>query len=181
MSCFRCNTTKSFIFLLEYCQWKVGLKASKKSLVFVTIQHFIFTSDISSFRPAIIYKNFKFTQKTHLREDAAFLHFRLKESSENMRFLVKRKHAETNKKMIFPVFFTSEMNILFFMQWKVLIMSSKLCKREPMKCWHDQLKLTPLWKELWLWYMITLQKRPHEMLAWSTEMNTILKGTLTMI
>ena len=177
MACFRCNTTENLIFSLIYRQQKVDLNTSKKWLVFVTIRHGKFHLYVQ-----LLYRKISYLHKnTHLREDAAFLHFRLKESSENMRFLVKRKHAETNKKMIFPVFFTSEMNILFFMQWKVLIMSSKLCKREPMKCWHDQLKLTPLWKELWLWYMITLQKRTHEMLAWSTEMNTILKGTLTMI
>ena len=50
-----------------------------------------------------------------------------------------------------------------------------------MKCWHDQLNWTPLWKELWPWYYIALQNRNHEMLASSTEMNTIMKGTLIMI
>ena len=58
MACFRCNTTKNFIFLLKYRQRNVYLGTSKKSLVFVTIRH--------------------------LRKDAAFLQFRLKESSENV-------------------------------------------------------------------------------------------------
>ena len=44
MACFRCNTTENFIFLLKYRQQKVDLKTSKKLLVFVTIQNFVFTS-----------------------------------------------------------------------------------------------------------------------------------------
>ena len=61
------------------------------------------------------------------------------------------------------------------------ITSSELCKKELMRCWHDQLKWAPLWNELWLRYKVTLLKRTHEMLAWSTEMNTIMKGILTKI
>ena len=39
---------------------------------------------MSSLRTAIVYENL--SKNTHLRKDTAFLHFRLKESSENMNF-----------------------------------------------------------------------------------------------
>ena len=42
--------------------------------------------DISSLPTAIVYKNFIFPQEYALEEDAAFLHFCLKENSENMIF-----------------------------------------------------------------------------------------------
>ena len=77
MACFRCNTTENFIFSLKYRQRKVDLNTSKKLLVFVTIRHHI---RLSYTKISYLRKN------THLRKDAAFLHFRLKESSENMIF-----------------------------------------------------------------------------------------------
>ena len=82
MACFRCNTTENFIFLLKYRQRKVDLNTSKKSLVFVTIRHgkFHLYVQLSNTKISYLRKN------THLRKDAAFLHFRLKESSENMIF-----------------------------------------------------------------------------------------------
>ena len=79
MACFRCNTTEIFIFSLKYCQRKVNLNTSKKSLVFVTLRQ-----NISSLRQAIIYEKFIFTRKYALVERCYFLNFRLKESSENM-------------------------------------------------------------------------------------------------
>ena len=79
MACFRCNTTENFIFLLKYRQRKVDLNTSKKSLVFVTIRHLYV--QLSYTKISYLRKN------THLRKDAAFLHFRLKESSENKIFL----------------------------------------------------------------------------------------------
>ena len=76
-ACFRCNLTKNFIFFLKYRQQKVDLNTSKKSLVIVTVQYHIQLS----------YMKISYLRKyTHLREDAAFLHFRLKKSSENMIF-----------------------------------------------------------------------------------------------
>ena len=78
MACFRCNTTENFIFSLKYRQRKVDLNTSKKSLVFVTIRHHI---RLSYTKISYLRKN------THLRKDAAFLHFRLKERWENMIFL----------------------------------------------------------------------------------------------
>ena len=97
MPCFRCNAIENFIFSLKYCQLKVDLNIKKKSLVFVTIRHL--HTKISYLR-----------KNTHLRKDAALLHFRLKKSSENM---------------IFPwnAFFTNfrKMKILFFMQWELII------------------------------------------------------------
>ena len=44
MACFPCNTTENFIFSLKYCQQKVDPNTSRKSHVFGTIRHFIFTS-----------------------------------------------------------------------------------------------------------------------------------------
>ena len=78
MARFRCNMTENFIFLLKYRQRKVDLNTSKKSLVFVTMRHLYV--QLSYTKISYLRKN------THLRKDAAFLHFRLKESSENMIF-----------------------------------------------------------------------------------------------
>ena len=64
MNCFRCNTIEIFIFLLKHCQ---------RNRLF-SLQY-----DISSLRPTIVYGK-------HFRKDAAFLHFRLKESPENVIF-----------------------------------------------------------------------------------------------
>ena len=82
MACFRCNTTENFIFLLKYRQQKVGLNTSKRPLVFVTIRHrkFHLYVQLSYTKISYLRKN------THLRKDAAFLHFRLKKSSENIIF-----------------------------------------------------------------------------------------------
>ena len=80
MSCFRWNTTENFIFLLKYRQQKVDLNTSKKSLVFVRIRQ----------RKFHLYVQVSFTKisyvprNMHLRKDAAFLHFRLRESSDNI-------------------------------------------------------------------------------------------------
>ena len=76
MACFRCNTTENFIFLLKYRQRKVDLNANEKSLVFVTIRHLYV--QLSYTKISYLRKN------THLWKDAAFLHFSLKENSENM-------------------------------------------------------------------------------------------------
>ena len=89
MACFRCNTTENFIFLLKYRQRKVDLNTSKKSLVFVTIRHLYV--QLSYTKISYLRKN------THLRKDAAFLHFRLKESSENMIFLWNGKIRKLTK------------------------------------------------------------------------------------
>ena len=82
MACFRCNTTENFIFSLKYCQQKVDLNTSKKSFVFATIRHrkFHLYVQLSYTKISYLHKN------THLRKDAAFLNFRLKESSENVIF-----------------------------------------------------------------------------------------------
>ena len=61
---------------------KVYLNASEKLLVFVTIPHrkFHLYVQLSYTKISYLRKN------THLRKDAAFLHFPLKESSKNMIF-----------------------------------------------------------------------------------------------
>ena len=118
MTCFHCNKTAIFIFLLKYCQRKVELNAREKSLVFVIIRH----------RKSRLYVQLSYTkisflrENTHLQKDATFSHFRLKESSKNDIY-VKRKHTKTNENMIFPVLFTSfrKTKILFFMQCYVHI------------------------------------------------------------
>ena len=70
----------NFIFSLKYRQWKVDLNSSEKSPVFVTIRHrkFHLYVQLSHTKISFLRRN------KHLREDAAFLHFRLKESSENI-------------------------------------------------------------------------------------------------
>ena len=78
MACFHCNATENLISLLKYRQRKVDLNTSKKWLVFVTIPHLYV--QLSYTKISFLGKN------THLRKDAAFLHFRLKETSENMIF-----------------------------------------------------------------------------------------------
>ena len=72
----------TLIFLLKYRQQKVDLYASEKSLVFVTKRHRKFHLYAQLSYAKISYLR----QNTHLRKDAAFLHFRLKESSENVIF-----------------------------------------------------------------------------------------------
>ena len=82
MACFRYKKTENFIFSLRYRQRKVDLSASEKSLVFVTLRHrkFNLYGQQADTKMSYLRKN------THLRKDAAFLHFRLKESSENIIF-----------------------------------------------------------------------------------------------
>ena len=73
---------ENLIFLLKYRQQKVDLYASEKSLVFVTKRH-----RKLHLYAQLSYKKISYLrQNTHLRKDAAFLHFRLKESSENVIF-----------------------------------------------------------------------------------------------
>ena len=116
MACFRCNTTENFIFLLKYRQRKVDLNTSKKSLVFVTIRHFM---KILSLRLAIIYENFIFMQKYTFAERCCFLTFSFEGKLRKYGISVKRKHTKTNKNMIFSALFTSfcKTKILFFIYW----------------------------------------------------------------
>ena len=74
----QCNITENFIFSLKYRQRQFDLNTSKKSLVFVTTQHLYVQLSYT--------KNSYLRKNTHLQKDAAFLHFRLKENSENMIF-----------------------------------------------------------------------------------------------
>ena len=80
MACFPCNTTENFIFSLKYCHQKVDPNTSRKSHVFGTIRHRKFHLYVQLSYTKISYLR----KKTHLRNDAASLHFPLKESSENM-------------------------------------------------------------------------------------------------
>ena len=81
MACFCCNTKENVIFSLKYGQRKVDLNTRKKSLVFVTIRHIKFQLYVQLSHTEISYLR----KNTHLQKDAAFLHFRLKETSENIR------------------------------------------------------------------------------------------------
>ena len=115
MACFRCNTKENLVFSLKYCQRKVDLNTSKKSLVFVTIRHTKYHIHISYTKISYLRKYTHFRKYTHLRKDAAFLHFRLKETKY---ISVKRKHTKASKIMIFSVLFKTfhKTKILFFMQ-----------------------------------------------------------------
>ena len=114
MAYFRCNTTEIFIFSLKYRQQKVDLNTSKKSLVFVTIRHKIYL------RAAVVYENFIFTQKYAFAERCCFLTFSFEGKFRKYDISVKRKHTETNEKMIFSILFTSfrRTKVLVFMQCK---------------------------------------------------------------
>ena len=72
----------NFIFSVKYRQRKVDINAGEKSLVFVTKRH----RKIHLYAQLWYTKNSYLRKNTHLRKDAAFLHFRLKESSESMIF-----------------------------------------------------------------------------------------------
>ena len=99
---------------------KVYLNASEKLLVFVTIPHrkFHLYVQLSYTKISYLRKN------THLRKDAAFLHFRLKESSENMIFPWNRNIRKLTKIWSFLPF--SQKISFYFMQcnyewltWKI--------------------------------------------------------------
>ena len=77
---FSLQCDRKFIFSLKYRQRKIDLNTSKKSLVFVIIRKFHLYAQLSYMKISYLLKN------THLRKDAVFSHFRLKESSENMKF-----------------------------------------------------------------------------------------------
>ena len=127
MACFRCNKTKNFIFSLKYCQRKVDLNNSQKSLVFGTIRHrkFRLYVQLSYTKISYLHKN------THLRKDATFLHFRLKKSSENMIFLWN----ENIKKLAKIWYFLSFSQI--FLRRKFLFSYSERC--DPKCSWQIRL------------------------------------------
>ena len=116
MACFRCHTTEDFIFSLKYCQRKVDLNASEKSLVFDTIWH-------RKFHLYVSYRiqNFIFTHKYAFAEWCCFLTFLFEGKFRKYDISVKWKHTETNEKMIFSALFTNlrKTKILFFMQWQL--------------------------------------------------------------
>ena len=100
MVLFWCNTTENFIFLLKYHQRKADLNANETSLVFITIRHRILHlyAQLSYTKISYLRKN------THFRKDAAFLHFRLKESSENMIFQWNKRIRKLTKNWSFLSF-----------------------------------------------------------------------------
>ena len=103
--------TENFIFSLKYRQRQVDLNSRKKSLVFVTTRHLYVQLSYT--------KNSYLRKNTHLRKDAAFLHFRLKESSENMIFPWNRnirKHTKKRSFLHFSQIFVRR-KFFFFMQW----------------------------------------------------------------
>ena len=124
MACFRCNTTEIFIFLLKYCQRKVDLNISKKSLVFVTIRQ-----KISSLRSAIVYENFMFTRKYAFTKRCCFLTFSFEGKLRKYDIFGKRKHTKINENMIFSTLFTNsrKTKILFFIRcslWETSVVIS---------------------------------------------------------
>ena len=67
---------------------------------------------MSSLRTAIVYENL--SKNTHLRKDTAFLHFRLKESSENMIFPWNENTRKLTKIWSFLLFSQIFVKQLFF-------------------------------------------------------------------
>ena len=78
---FHCMTDRNFIFLLKYCQLKVDLNTfTPKHFVTIRNRKFHLWIKLAYTETSYLRKN------THLRNDVVFLHFRLKERSENMIF-----------------------------------------------------------------------------------------------
>ena len=78
---FHYNTDRNFIFLLKYRQLKVDLNTfTPKHFVTIRNRKFHLWMQLAYTETSYLRKN------THLRKDVVFLHFRLKESSENMIF-----------------------------------------------------------------------------------------------
>ena len=103
----RRNTTENFIFSLKYRQQKVDLNTSKKSLVFITIWHFEnFIPEFHLYVQPLYTKISYLRNNTHLRKDAAFLHFPLKECSENMVFPWSGNIRKLTKIWLFLPFFS---------------------------------------------------------------------------
>ena len=129
MACFCFNARENFIFSHKYRQPKVDLSTCKRSLVFVTIRQ-----RISSLHPAIVYEDVIFTENTHLRKDAAFLYFRLKEDSENMIFPWNRNIQKLTQIWSFLPFsqIFVRRKIFFFIQWlnvlNYITVSRAVCK-----------------------------------------------------
>ena len=98
------------ILLLRYRQRKVELNTSKKSLLFVTIRHKKFQLYIQ-----LSYTNSSYLREnTHLQKDAAFSHFRLKESSENIIFLQNGNIRKKTKMRPFLSFSQILITLKFF-------------------------------------------------------------------
>ena len=74
------------MFSLKYRQRKVGLNASKKSLLFVRIRH-----KFSSLRSAIVYENLIFTQGYAFAEKCYFLKFLFQGKFRKYDISVKRE------------------------------------------------------------------------------------------
>ena len=92
--------------LISSIKRRVDLNTSQKLLASVTIWHWKFHLYVQ-----LTYMKISYLRKnTHLREDAAFLYFRLKESSENI--------FQLNGNMIFSVLLTyfRRTKVPFFMQ-----------------------------------------------------------------
>ena len=102
---------KHFLFLFKYHQQKVELNTSKKLFVFVSKWQ-----KSSSLRTTIVYKNFVFTWEYTFAERCCFLTFTFEGMFSKYGISVKRKHAKTNKNVIFSVVFPNfcKTKIYFF-------------------------------------------------------------------
>ena len=79
MLCFCCNTTENLIFSLIYRQRKVDLNQQKNACFRYNTTFHLYVQ--------LSYTKISYSRKnTYLPKDAAFLHFHLKERSENMTF-----------------------------------------------------------------------------------------------
>ena len=113
-----CNSMlQSFIFLLKYLQRKVDLCTSQKSLLFVTIR--IRHKNFHLYVQASHVKISNLCKGRHLRKDAAFLHFRLKESSKNMILSLNGNLQKLKKIWYFLSFLQIFVRKKFFFQYKM--------------------------------------------------------------
>ena len=104
MTCSRCNTTENPIFSLINC-----LPLSQYAVL--------------PLRPAINMKVSYLRQNKHFQKDAAFIHFRLKESSENMIFPWNWNIQKLTKIWSFLPFsqIFVRQKFFFFMQCQLLV------------------------------------------------------------
>ena len=163
MAGFRSNTTENLTFWLKYRQRKVDLNVNEKSLVFVTIRHRKFHLYVQ-----LLYTKMSCLSKnTHLQRDAAFLHFCLKESSENMIFPWNGKIWNLTKKWSFLSFSQISVRRKFFFSCSVLMTQNRKRDKAVIRIKHE------IWSKQWefellmhrlcridiVWFLECLQQR----------------------
>ena len=111
MACFRLMRQK-------YSSFDLNIVNEKLNQQKIACFRYNTAQKISSLRPAIVYKNFRFTQKDAFAERCCFLTFSFEGKLRKYDISVKRKHTKTNENMIFSAlstksFFSCSVSIRF--------------------------------------------------------------------